>query len=323
MNLELPNFNVYGNPGSTGLGNAYGVHKEAIASLTDISDCRFGDGVFYENSYVHGLPKQTKEIVGLGSNGNVAYWVWESSELSDDFRKYQHHFDKILTCSSYCQEVLQEGLDREVMVVPHAVTKFRYQPEVLGTFTFLCMFDGGSRVLRKNVAFVLDTWQEAFGDSKEVKLIIKCKNVSRYYLQWLKSLVGDCNVQIIDREYDDRDMEVMWGIVDGVYSPHKSEGFGLVLLEGMARGKVVVASEYGGCKDFLTNDNSFLIHCDEEKVSDEYYRGMWGSPYRDEAVKGLQASIEDTEKKRKKAFQRALDFDFGSLLKRTEEVLSE
>ena len=46
-------------------------------------------------------------------------------------------------------------------------------------------------------------------------------------------------------------MSVLMDVADIYASPHCSEGFGMTIAEAMAAGKVVVATDYGGSRDFL------------------------------------------------------------------------
>ena len=65
-------------------------------------------------------------------------------------------------------------------------------------------------------------------------------------------------------------------------SLHRSEGFGLGLMEAMAAGTPVVATGYSGNPEFMSRDNSILIEATQIPVTESggYYRGLghWADP---------------------------------------------
>ena len=67
------------------------------------------------------------------------------------------------------------------------------------------------------------------------------------------------DVQVIDRKLPAAEMAALMEAADCYVSLHRSEGFGLTIAEAMLRGKPVVATNYGGPRDFLTAENSFPV----------------------------------------------------------------
>jgi glycosyltransferase involved in cell wall biosynthesis len=68
----------------------------------------------------------------------------------------------------------------------------------------------------------------------------------------LAALAGaDPAVQLIDRSLAQDELSALYAAADIYASPHRSEGFGLTIAEAMAMGKTVVASDFGGSRDFL------------------------------------------------------------------------
>ena len=74
-------------------------------------------------------------------------------------------------------------------------------------------------------------------------------------------------------------------------SPHASEGFGLTIAEAMALGKPVVASDFGGCTDFLDDSCGFPVPCTPWQLQEDngaYPRGTtWGRVDEDRLAETL------------------------------------
>jgi len=89
---------------------------------------------------------------------------------------------------------------------------------------------------------------------------------------------GPLNKQLRDlaKKLEVEDLIDFTGWVDDIVSfydsgdifilPSRDEPFGLVLIEAMARGKTIIASNIGGPRDFLDQNTSFLVPPDDSKV---------------------------------------------------------
>ena len=73
--------------------------------------------------------------------------------------------------------------------------------------------------------------------------------------------------------------------MDCYVSPHRTEGFGLTVAEAMASGLPVIATNYGGTADFVTEEVGFplryrLVEIDRDHGP--YAKGaIWSDPSRD------------------------------------------
>jgi glycosyltransferase involved in cell wall biosynthesis len=67
---------------------------------------------------------------------------------------------------------------------------------------------------------------------------------------------------------------------DVYISMHKSEGFGIGMLEAMFLSKPVIATNYGGNTDFMNHDNSLLLKYKMTEVINDF------GPYKKGLVMG-------------------------------------
>jgi glycosyltransferase involved in cell wall biosynthesis len=75
-------------------------------------------------------------------------------------------------------------------------------------------------------------------------------------------------------------------------SLHRSEGFGFGPAEAMSLGKIVIATDYGGTKDFVNPETGFPIQYKLTPVGQQdyfhYENQVWADPDIDHAASVLQ-----------------------------------
>lgn len=311
--------NCFGPKSVSGLGIAYRIHADALSAVADVELFELGavvdNGV--SNNYCHGNAALAGRITKRGRN--IAYWMCESSDLQSSYYTNQHIYTDIWTGSTYCQEVLSNRLNREVALVPHCVTRFKYHPTRNVVPLILCSYDGYSRLERKNPIFAIQAIKNAFG--KKCRVIFKIKNVSPSIKKWLIQEGEGLDIHFIDEVVSEESMDLLYSGCDIFFSPHASEGFGLQLLEAMAFGCKVVATNYGGNTDFMKRDNSYLVDYKLVPVTDAFFKGVWAKVNMDSAVAQLIKAADDDDTINKKAFDTALQFNMANTIAHTLKAL--
>jgi glycosyltransferase involved in cell wall biosynthesis len=226
----------------------------------------------------------------------IGIWVWELPAFRDEFWTEFRHFDEIWVPSTFCRRAVQAMTEKPVIVVPHVVlTSDAPQPgcrEKLhigrDEFVFLYVFDATSMVERKNPRCLVDAFEAAFADHDRVRLVLKVTNAGKdpafsRYLDALEARNPRCLV--LRKNMEANELAGLVRAVDCYVSPHRTEGFGLTVAEAMALGVPVIATDYGGTADFVTEEVGFplsyrLVEIDQDYGP--YAKGaIWPEPSRE------------------------------------------
>ena len=122
-------------------------------------------------------------------------------------------------------------------------------------FAFLYVFDAASVLKRKNPAGTIRAFRQAFRPQEDVRLLLKTTGAPPKTLAALERLSGDARVSIWNDYLDRGDLLDLVAVSDAYVSLHRSEGFGLTLLEALLMGKPAVATNYGGVREFIDLPN--------------------------------------------------------------------
>jgi len=310
--------NLHGITGVCGISTAYKQTAKAIKSVCNVSNAET-----YDDFYVHGLPRATRNLTHISKfldGNNIAYWMWESSELAFDFAEHSTYYSEIWTASNYCKSIF-DSLGKPVKLVPHCVTNYKYNPKAVNDVpVILVAFNCDSRVSRKNPFFAIEALNK-LSESIDFKVKFKVSNSKSSLLSCFKEQAENLDCEWITHKLKRKALLSLYSDCDILFSPHKSEGFGLHMLEMMAMGKKIVATGYSGNMDFCNDENSYLIDYKLDEVDDEFYLGEWAYPKLDSAVDCLKAACKDGETKNLNGFNTALNFSSANLIKHTLKAL--
>ena len=123
------------------------------------------------------------------------------------------------------------------------------------------------------------------------------------------------HVHIIDRDLPAAEKNALIGLLDCLLSVHRSEGFGLALAEAALLGVPVVATDYGGTRDFLTPFNAWLVDHRPVRIGpghDPYPAdGEWAEPDLGHAAAQLRAVRDAPEEAARRASRAREDVSHG------------
>lgn len=131
-----------------------------------------------------------------------------------------------------------------------------------------CSFDYASRIARKNPIGLIEAFIKAFpkpfslGNDLGPWLVVKAFNpgATPSDAATVRSAVTRRpDIVLFEKHLTPEDQRAYISSLDVVASLHRSEGYGLLMLEAMAQGIPTVATEYSGNLAFMCHANSWLI----------------------------------------------------------------
>jgi len=245
------------------------------------------------------------------SRYKIGLWVWEMPALRDEWLRELEYFDEIWVPSTFCQRAVRAVTDKPVVLMPYAIlpprefdrSVWRRRLEIKDTeFVLLYVFDASSLVERKNPQCLVDAFLDAFPDHPDVRLILKVSNTEHNgdFSMYLNRLVERDSRCVVLREITTAaEVTALMATADCYISPHRSEGFGLTVAEAMALGVPVVATDWGGTADFVTEEVGFPLNYSLIEVEQDYgpygKGAIWAEPSREHLVAILRAIAANPE----------------------------
>lgn len=244
---------------------------------------------------------------------NVALPFWEIEDLPDSWTEVLGGMDVVLTPTSFVADAVRRSLpSARIMIAPQSValpprvTADRARWDLPDSATvFATSFDLASDVSRKNPMATIKAFQKAFPDGQDVRLVLKTQPCVTPELKAaarsLEALTSpDRRIRHVSETLSPEALWRLYASADVFVSLHRSEGLGLGLMEAMALGVPVVATNYSGPVDFLTEENSITVPYTLVPVesSNPAYAPMtgvshWADPSVPAAASAMRALHED------------------------------
>jgi glycosyltransferase involved in cell wall biosynthesis len=201
----------------------------------------------------------------------IGAWPWELPFWPVPLEKISNFADEIWAQSEYVYNCFSRLRDIPVYRMPMVVDignpqkiNRAYLKIKKDAFIFYCMFDGNSRLSRKNPLASVLAFEIAFKNKRDanVALVIKAMNTNTSDLEWRKILEiakNDSRITIIDKHLKKEYLINLMATFDALISLHRSEGFGRIIAEAMLLGQPVITSNFSGNVDFCNQDTSYLV----------------------------------------------------------------
>jgi glycosyltransferase involved in cell wall biosynthesis len=243
----------------------------------------------------------------------IVGWSWELEAFPREAVERARLADEVWTPSEFCANAVRRVLtDRPVRAMPPGIAPVAPRPVCRSAFglrddafTFLFVFDMASGFERKNPLGVLRAFRRAFQPGEPVQLAIKVSRgeVNPTALARLQAAVSDAGATLLDRFLPRDELAGLVALCDCYVSLHRSEGFGLTVVEAMLAGKPVIATDYSATAEYLTERNGLPVRYALVPVGpghDPYPADAeWAEPDEAHAAERMRWAFEHREEAKK------------------------
>jgi glycosyltransferase involved in cell wall biosynthesis len=251
----------------------------------------------------------------------VGYWAWELNVLPESWRICATAADEIWCPSPFTAGALNDGLPAfsgRIKVVPHATERDRMpamaaevRAALRGRFglpaeAFIAgfSFSFDSNFARKNPAAAIEAFRLAFRCGEAAMLIIRCNDTGGHekLFAHLQSLAaGDERLLVWESGEKRVGIQEFYGLLDVYFSLHRSEGYGLNLMEAAQAGLQVIATGYGLAPEIACLPNvrgvgyRLVAPLDPQGIYDTQGGALWAEPELAEAAEALRDARRDLQ----------------------------
>lgn len=266
----------------------------------------------------------------------VGYSFFESNALpATSLQNAKNNFDLVATGSSWCTQVLADHGLENVVTVFQGVDQQIFFPRS-GSREFFqdrfVVFSGGKMEARKGQDIAIRAYKVLQDRHADVMLInswfnyvedpcaalrasplIRVHPVAGEYATRVNSILAENGIDVtrvltlgprpnmmMPRMYHNSDV--------GLFPNRCEGGTNLVLMEYMACGKAVVASNVTGHRDVLNEENAFLVEATGTvpvtvRVENENVAGVWPEPDLEQTIEQLEFAYQNRDALRAKGLR--------------------
>lgn len=216
-----------------------------------------------------------------GKGPRIGFPIFELDTFTDIEKHSLKSLDKIFVCSQWAKDVIHNNIkisEKNVIVVPLGVDRSIFKNNLIDATTCTKFFNCGKWEIRKGHDILVQIFNEAFNEDDKVELHMMCENPfcsEEEQNEWIKlyknSKLGN-KIHIIPRQNTQQEVySIMKQMHCGIF-PSRAEGWNLELLEMMACGRPVIATNYAAHTEFCNDENSLLIPIEKTELA---YDGKW------------------------------------------------
>ena len=229
----------------------------------------------------------------IGSGKFIGFPIFELDTFNDLEKHHLRSCDKLMVCSQWAKDVVMgpyfnTGGESRVHVVPLGVDAELFPPAPVRQDDKTIFFNCGKWEIRKGHDILINAFKKVAEEDENVELWMMCTNPFNSPEEDAKwhQLYNHPKVKLIPRAETQAEVYNVMSHVDCGVFPSRGEGWNLELLEMMAAGKHVLATEYSAHTEFCNEENSYLLPISdvEPAFDNKWFFGQ-----------GNWAKIDDTE----------------------------
>jgi len=270
----------------------------------------------------------------------IGFSMLEVDGLPPEWVRQANLMDEVWVPSPFNLETFRaSGVRRPIHVVPLGIDPNHFHPTIRGfrlddRFTFLANFEWGER---KAPEILLRAFNEEFSADDDAVLIVKCVNTDpavdvRAQIRALGLRADGGRIEVVlDRLLPTYQLGSLYRSADCFVSTSRGEGWGMPILEAMACGLPVIATDWSAPRSFMHEGNAYPLRVRRlvpAVAKCPYYEGFrWAEPDEEHLRHLLRWVYEHREEARARGEQAAAEtharFTWGHTAERIVERLRE
>ena len=213
----------------------------------------------------------------IGSGKFIGFPIFELDTFNSQEKHHLSSCEHLFVCSEWAKKVCLNNLhfgEHRVHVVPLGVDAELFPPAPARQDNKTIFFNCGKWEIRKGHDILIQAFNKVAEEYDNVELWMMCSNPfnSQEENNRWHQLYNHPKVKLIPRAETQREVYNIMSQVDCGVFPSRGEGWNLELLEMMATGKHVIATNYSAHTEFCNKDNAGLIPIEDVEPA---FDGKW------------------------------------------------
>jgi glycosyltransferase involved in cell wall biosynthesis len=221
----------------------------------------------------------------------IGYTMLEVSGIPEDWVLQANSMDEVWVPSTFNDETfLNSGVQKPIYVMPLGVNPDYFNPKIRSfrpspRYTFLSIFEWGER---KAADVLLRAYHRAFSRKDDVLLMLKVMNndpgvdVQKEIHKLGLPSDGPPVVILYNQDLPVHQMGSLYRSADCFVLPTRGEGWGMPVIEAMACGLPVIATNWSAHTDFMNEEVAYPLNVAKlipAEAKCPYYKGfVWAQP---------------------------------------------